>query len=154
MIKAQRGATLPLALICLLATTVGALAASNSARVQQQQAANLMLATRSFQAAEGALRILERQLVTGALAVPPERCHGISCSVQLEGVVAGAPERWSRLATSGPVELWYRVDWLGNSRVPAQISVTGDSRLYRLAVRARAGRSEHTLEATYALTLR
>lgn len=153
MIRSQRGAALPFALVCLLATVVGALAASNSARVQQQQAANLMLATRSFQAAESALRTLESQLVSGTLAVPAERCRSASCSVASAVTAAGAVEHWERFSSSGPVELWYRVDWLGSSPVPAQLSASGDSRLYRLLVRSQMGRSHHLLEATYALTL-
>lgn len=149
MIRAQQGATLPLALVCLLITTIGALAASNSARVQQQQAANLMLAARSFQAAEGALRTLEKQLVSGALRAPAEPCRSASCSV-----TQGNADRWQRFSAAEPVELWYRIDWLGNSDFPAQLSVSGDSRLYRLVVRARVGRSQQLLEATYAITLR
>ncbi|MDL2200148.1 hypothetical protein QQF45_13955 [Halopseudomonas aestusnigri] len=150
MSSRQSGSVLPITLICLLALTIGALAASSSARIQQQQAANLMLATRCFQAAESAMRELESELATGELEVPAQPCDGMQCSA----VPSPDEDGWRRRQSAGAVDVRYRIEWVGTSRMPAQLEVSGESRVYRLQVDARLGRSRRQLEAIYAYTLR
>ncbi|GGE47982.1 hypothetical protein GCM10007421_22780 [Halopseudomonas oceani] len=149
----QSGSILPVTLIGLLVVTIGALAASSSARLQQQQATNLLLATRCFQAAESALRTLEGELASGELVVPDEPCLGARCAEWAASNAAQDGFGWHRRQSMGEVELWYRVDWLGRSPAPAQLAASGESRLYRVQIEARLGRSRQLLEATYAYTL-
>jgi len=157
----QHGAALLVSLVFLLLMSLAAVAGVRSATGQERMVANLQQRHLGFQAAEAGVRWIERQIRRNALPLPVSPCRQASCiATAIPAQSAKAYEAaWKILPAaarkqlqSGDVQLWYRLERIGRSAIPARVMISSPSTLYRLSVLSLNGNSRTILEATYAHT--
>tara|TARA_R110001599_G_scaffold30385_2_gene102255 strand:+ start:21787 stop:22323 length:537 start_codon:yes stop_codon:yes gene_type:complete len=159
----QRGSALIVSLVFLLLLTLVSVTGIRSSTSQERMAGNLRLKTDSLQAAESALRDIQRQLAQAAENNKPlpNPCAGALCNTEaaafdLDSNVAPGPG-WVQIPTSpatNNMQVWYRITSLGETLAPAKMAsrnppYEGSGNLYRIVVVTFSGTTRTVLESVY-----
>ncbi|WP_207914907.1 pilus assembly PilX family protein [Luteimonas arsenica] len=167
--QGQRGVSLVIVLVLLVATSLLGIAVLRSSAMQERMSANMRDRGIAFQAAEAALRYAQEG-VLGAVPADPEDAWDIreplasDCVVGLSVCPAGSDPVWSsvpeadfdfrRAGLAAAPEYW--IEYLGmGPAVPGGCEDTGPARelncqnpIYRVTARSRAeGRADVVLQA-------
>lgn len=159
----QQGSALIVSLVFLLLLTLVSVAGIRSSTSQERMAGNLKLKTQSLQAAESALRDIQRQLAqaAGNNKPLPNPCAGVLCNTadaafDLDSTGTPGPG-WVQIPTSSAtnnMQIWYRITALGETLAPANTAsrnppYEGAGNLYRIVVVAFSGPTRTVLESVY-----
>lgn len=159
----QQGSALIVSLVFLLLLTLVSVAGIRSSTSQERMAGNLKLKTDSLQAAESALRDIQRQLAqaAGNNKPLPNPCADVTCNTvdaAFDLDSTGAPGAgWVQIPTSAAtnnMQVWYRITSLGETLAPANTAnrnppYEGAGNLYRIVVVTFSGPTRTVLESVY-----
>lgn len=168
--RRQRGATLAVVLILLLVMTLVALASLRGTLMQERMASSVLDRSRSFQAAEAALREGEAVAANPGTVMPAAGCDKGLCAKpnpaaapvwEDSTVWGGAPEVTVNLGDK-TAKSKYIVELLADDIPPAgsctttgdvsETTCSGKERRFRITARSQAaGRAEVTLQSIFAV---
>lgn len=155
----QVGSALIISMVLLLLTTLTALAGISTSTGQERMAHNVKLKNDSFQAAESSMRHVEQQVRSNTVPLPLAVCSQAGCELPAAALdpdhQAAPGGDWVAVPASvagNGMTAWYRIVRLGDSAIPANVSATAPSTLYRISVVSHRGATRTVLESIYAFT--